>query len=230
MWCVVLALWVLLGSEVAGASELIVVPDRSDHVFDATRNVLYISTSSGRIQRYSVRGRRLLHPYKVGRNLRGMDISPDGAWIYATENVHGAARGVLHKVSADTGAVTHIRYALDTGGEGEAGGWDLSIGANGLGLVTTDYFGSGTVPLRTLDLSTDTLTRRHDVGLPGYHRIEERAHLARSADRSIVFMQESNTYDGPISVYDAATDSFTARTTADFVLSNSLAAVSRDVR
>jgi hypothetical protein len=76
-------------------------PDRVDHVFDPTRTrgLLYISTSSGRIQRYDIESRRLLRQFRVGSDLRGLDITPDRAGIYATEYIHGAQAGVLHKVS-----------------------------------------------------------------------------------------------------------------------------------
>jgi hypothetical protein len=225
VWRALLALGVLVSARLAGASELIAVPDRVDHVFDPTRGILYISTSSGRIQRYHVPTQLLLRPFRVGADLRGLDITPDGEWIYATEYAHGPDRGVLHKVSAANGTVSNIpfpRYALS-----EGGGWDVSIGAYDRGLTTTDYEGSGLVPLRTLILPTDKLVKRRDIN-PENELITERSLLTRGANRSIIFLQESNTTGGFIHSYETASNTFVAHAETGMLLDTSAAAVSGD--
>src|SRR5205085_664125 len=80
---------------------------RRDLVFDAGRNLLYITTSSGVVQRWDVASQQLLSAWNVGAFLNGADITPDGNWLYVTESVPITGHlGVLHKVNLATGAVT----------------------------------------------------------------------------------------------------------------------------
>jgi hypothetical protein len=224
VWRALLALVVLVSARLAGASELIAVPDRVDHVFDPTRGILYISTSSGRIQRFDTDLHRLLRPLRVGTSLRGLDITADGLWIYATEAAVAPGRGVLHKVSTSTGAITNIRYLRYSH---EGGSWDIAIGANGLGLMTSDYVGSGYVYLRALALANDDIMQRRDIN-PPTRQITERTQLSRNVDGSTIFLQESDHSNGPIHTYDAWSDSFVANDASRMYLDESLAAVSGD--
>ena len=55
-------------------STLIPVGNRRDLVFDPARDLLYITTSAGTVQRYDVAGQALLPPLAVGTSLNGADI------------------------------------------------------------------------------------------------------------------------------------------------------------
>src|SRR5258708_25331340 len=57
-------------------SVLIPVSDRHDFVYDSSRNLLYITTASGQVQRYDVANQTLLTPWIVGSSLNGADITP----------------------------------------------------------------------------------------------------------------------------------------------------------
>lgn len=54
-------------------STLIAVANRTDLVFDAGRNLLYIPTSAGTIERYDVAAQALLTPWTVGTSLNGAE-------------------------------------------------------------------------------------------------------------------------------------------------------------
>jgi hypothetical protein len=162
----------------------------------------------------------LLTPLNVGAVLGGLDVSPDGSWIYAGESLFGPTQAFLRKVNSQSGEVTNISYERD---DLEAGSYEVSIGAGGFGLITTDFDGAGAVPIRTLRLSDDALSGRDDIGFLG--TVGQRSHLSRSADRSTIFVQQSGDSRGLVDVYDCSTDSFVAHTTTGLSLTNRRATV-----
>src|SRR2546423_551200 len=102
-------------------STFIPVSNRRDLVFDQGRNLLYITTSSGTVQRWDVTTQQLLPAWNVGTALEGADITPDGNWLYVTEAVASPGNlGVLHRVNLNTGGVSNSTYALVNR---EIGGW-----------------------------------------------------------------------------------------------------------
>jgi hypothetical protein len=105
-------------------STLIPVTDHSDLVFDAGRNVLYITTTSGKIQRWDVASQQLLPAWNVGTLLLGADILPDGSSLYVAENSHTATQGFVHQVNLSNGSVTDVPYSL---AGMEAGSYDIAI-------------------------------------------------------------------------------------------------------
>src|SRR6516165_7446276 len=74
-------------------SALIPVASHRDLVFDATRDLLYITTSARNIQQYSIPTQTLLSPLTVGTSLNGADISADGSTLYVAENQAGTTQG-----------------------------------------------------------------------------------------------------------------------------------------
>jgi len=211
-------------------STLIPVTDRQALVYDPIRNILDITTNSGTVQQFSIASQQLLTPITVGTHLRGADITPDGSALYVTDTAlaPGATQGVLHKVNLSTQAVTNLTYTLAAGGEG--GSWDVSIGSDGLGLMTTVFQGSGWTPLHQLDLSTDTLTVRiDDPGSGGRGQVRGDTLIRRGAGRGLLFLTEADISSGPIFTYNAAANSFgPAGDTNEEFLINRAAAVSRD--
>jgi sugar lactone lactonase YvrE len=208
----------------APPSVLIPVANGRDRVFDPTRNLLYITTSAGTVQRYDVATQTLLAPLAVGTSLNGADITPDGSALYVAENQISGTQGLIRKVNLATGTVTNIPYTLDFG---EAGAWDVAIGSNGRGMVSTRNSGSGTVPFREINLATDTLTQRSDAGST-FGKVNQDTHIHRSSDRTFFFMTESNSSAGEIFTYDAVTNTFPTRNATDSYHGGTLSAVSRN--
>lgn len=190
-----------------------------DHVFDAVRQILYISTSSGRIERYDLASGQLLSPFFMNGDPRSIDTTADGAWIYVADALWGPSEGFLRKIGADAGAVTSLPFVLASA---EAGGVDIAIGSSGLGHMTTQWNGNANVYLRALDVAGDRITVRHDVGDHG--RITPGALLYRSADRATIYLQDGS--ETPMHLYDAPSDTFIAEASPDFV-GTQRAAVSR---
>jgi hypothetical protein len=204
---------------------LIPVTNRRALVYDAQRGLLYLTTDDGLVQRWDVNTQTLLAPWKVGASINGADITSDGQFLYTTEGVRGATQGMVHKINLDDGTVTNLFWDL---GFYEGGGWGLSIASNGKALVDSRFEGSGWVKLRQIDLATDTITIRDDA--PGIIRgqIPQDTHIRRGGDRSRLFLLQSNSSNGPISDYSAASDSFPHQVDTQRSLTETLASVSRD--
>jgi hypothetical protein len=208
----------------AGPVSIIPVSNHRDLVYDGTRGILYITTENGLVQRYDVAHQTLLAPWSVGVSLYGADISPDGAYLYTTEDVHVVNQSMLHKVNLNDGTVTDLIFN-QPGGVG--GTWAITIANTGKALFDSRYDGSGWVPLRQIDLASDAITVRTDApGSGGPGQVTGVTHIRRGADRSLLFLTESNYSLGPMFAYNSASDSFGARVnTGDFV---GISAVNRD--
>ncbi len=201
-------------------SLLIPVPNRRDHVYDATRQILYIGTGAGTLQRYDVAGQQLLTPFTVGGPLNGLDLTQDARFAYVADTQCVGNECFIRKVNLDTGAVTSLAYTRDLY---EGGPWDLAIANNGKALFDGTYEGSGWVPLRQIDLNTDTLSIRQDRPL-----VRQNTHITRGADRSLFFLTESNVSNGPVFTYDAGTNSFPRSASLGGFHGLTMSAVSRD--
>jgi hypothetical protein len=187
--------------------------------------MLDITTSTGSVQRYSLTYQALLDSIPIGTSLNGADISADGSSLYVAEQQTSGSQGFIHKLNLSTGTVTNLAYNL-AGGEG--GAWDVTLAADGKGLVTTMSNSSGPVPLRQLDLGANTLSIRSDVpGSGGSGLVGPSTVIHRSADRGLLFVTEAGVPNGPVFSYSAATDSFSNIFNTGPDLSSALSAVNR---
>lgn len=198
------------------------LPNIVDHVFDATTGIDYASTSSGNIERFDVRTGRLLTPFKVGVSLGGLDITPDGQFLYVAEQQPGTTQSLIRKVNAQTGAVTNLGFNRVGA---ESGSFDVTILNNGKAFFTTLQAGGVRVNLREITLSTDAIAIR--TGLVGAADIAPFTRLNRNADRTAVVFTEPDVA-GNVFFYKTATDSFTARLALNSSLALAPAAISRD--
>ncbi|MGI8436980.1 MAG: YncE family protein [Chthoniobacterales bacterium] len=131
-----------------------------------------------------------------------MDISADGSFLLVAQG----SGTVFQRLDLNNGAVTNIPYSP---ADHESNAWDVAIGSNGLALVSTRFDGSGWVPLRQIDLSSNAITLRTDApgsGILG--QVRQDTYIHRSADRSRFYFLESNSSAGPVFTCSATTDSF----------------------
>jgi hypothetical protein len=198
-------------------------------VFDHSGQHLYISTSSGQVKSYNLATNQFDATYNVGTSLNGVDIAVDDSFLIIAENATGPSQGTFYRLNLATGAVTNINYTKDTRLGGESGAWDVSIAGNGLALVTTQFPGSGWTPLRQIDLTTNVISIRNDApGSGPYNMVGQNTQICRSADRSILYLLESNISSGPIFTYSSATNSFSPSAQTGYFLGNSGAAANRN--
>ena len=145
-----------------------------DAVFDASRNLLYVTTGSGTLQRYDLISGSFLSPWAVGTSLNGADITPDGSALYVAESqLTPDNKGVLHRVDLATGVTTDITYAIYGY---ETGSLDVAIAADGKAYVTSDFLYSS-YKGAILEVDTATGVTARSKTLTGeYHAV-----IARSA-------------------------------------------------
>jgi DNA-binding beta-propeller fold protein YncE len=174
-----------------------------DIVFDNLRNLLYVSTEAGQIERFNLSTNQFLSPIAVGGSPHGMDMTADYKALYVADTQLSDGNGIVHKVNIDTLNVTDLAYSV---GQFEDGSYDIAIGSEGIALITGSFGGSGWVPLYVLDTSDDTITVRPDV--LGRSEINDDVRVVRSYDRSTIWLI-NNSSNGWIGVYDAPSDTFT---------------------
>ncbi len=196
---------------------LIPVANRRDLVYDPVRNLLYITTTAGTVERFDVTTQTLLAPLAVGGSLNGADISADGSYLYVAEGQRGATQGFIRQVGLDDGSVTNFAYDL---GGGTSGAWSVVVTANGTVLSTEIYEGSDWVPLYQLDPNAGTFTSRRTV--------RHNSLIDRSGDGTLVFGREADISNGPIFTYNANSDTFPSSASTNTFLDNALAAVNAD--
>lgn len=205
-------------------SILIPVPDRRDHVYDPSRQLLYITTTDGNVERYDVIAQSLLSPYAVGTSLTGVDITPDNAFLYVGEDEVSETQGFIRKVDLTNGAVSTIPYDRDSN---EGGVWMLKIGSQGKALFTIS--GSGWSPLKELVLSNDSINFRDDVPGSGiFGEVSDSAMISRGSDRSFFFFAETAGGPGQTFFYDAIADNFDFVVQAQVNIEDQLSAVNWD--
>jgi len=202
--------------------DLLDVNQPRDIVFDDLRNLLYVSTEAGKIERYDLSTNQFLSPVTVGGSPHGMDITADYSSLYVADTQLSSGDGVVHKVNLDTLSVTNLTYTVVGN---EEGSYDIAIGSEGIALFTGSYGGSILIPLYVLDTSTDIITTHPDI--MGATTIRNNLRLVRSYDRSKMWLV-NNSSNGWIGVYDAASNTFTAEKNFNNYLNESPVALSRD--
>jgi Ca2+-binding RTX toxin-like protein len=182
----------------------IAVTGIQDLVYDGARDYLYITTSTGDLQRYDVGTKALLESWHVGSSLNGADITADAAFLCVAEGARGALEGLVHKVDLTTGQVTNLAYTLTD--NYAVGSYDVAIGSDGFAFVT----GTQGNPLRKLDLATGifSLVEPYPWSLAynGPFVVE------RSLDANWMVFPGLSSYDSGLYTYDVSGDTFAAET------------------
>jgi hypothetical protein len=208
-------------------STLIPGTTRRGMVFDHSGRHLYITTSDGFVRPYNLMTGHLETAYNLGGSLWGVDIAANDSFLLIAQNHTANSHGTVHKLNPNTRLVTNISYPLAFG---EAGGWDVAIGSNGLALFTTQFDGSGWTPLRQINLATNAVTIRSDVpsfGLPPGN-VEGYTQIHRSADGTLLYFLEGTILSGPIFTYNAVTNTFGASGQSNYDLTFASGAVNRN--
>jgi hypothetical protein len=205
------------------SSPVVFIPSttRRDLVFDFAGQKLYISNSTGIVQTLDLATLTFGTSYDLGGSLNGMDITRDDSSLLVAQNTIGAIQGTFQRITLATGSIANISY---TRASGEAGAWDVAIGSNGLALVTTRFAGSGSTPLRQIDLATNVISTRS--GVPG-GQPQQDTQIHRNGAGTRFFFMESNTSSGPMFTYDASANTFGPLVNAGVSLTSSTGAVER---
>ena len=172
-------------------------------VFDFAGQKLYITNTTGIVQTFDLATLTFGTSYNLGGSLNGVDIARDDSFLLVAQNSTSGTQGTFHKVALPSGAVTNINYTLAFG---ETGAWDVTIGSNGLALATTQFGGSGWVPLRQISLATNAISIRSDApGSGGNGQVRQNTQIHRSADGTRFLATEETER---IFTYSAITNTF----------------------
>ncbi|MFN3148900.1 hypothetical protein [Bremerella sp.] len=208
--------WKVISPAIGGM--LLPIVNARDHIFDPSTGILFVTTPDGMLQRWDVDSGTQLESFdNISTNPRGLDVTADGQFAYIGEGTPGPTGGIVWKVDLSDGSKTALVYDLDFG---EQGVYDLAIASNGKAYFTTDYGGSGWTPLHELDLATGEI-----ISLPD---VRENTGITRSADRSLLFFQESNISSGPIFTFDADAGTFSSKTNTNGFIGSLPAAIDRN--
>jgi len=212
----------------AAGANVIPVTDSRENVFDAKRNRLYLSTSRGVIERYDLATETMLEPLAVGVNLYGIDISADGRWLVVQEGSSSGTNGQYIKVDLnllDTAGtqsnyITRISYANYSL---ERGGWDIARTVRGTFVADGQFAGSGWVPLRDINVSTNTA-----ADLVGSSTVRQNTGIGRSPDGRYLLLTEYNISSGPVTIFDTQTNTKVASLDTGVFLPGESGSVNRD--
>ena len=106
-------LLVLSASSIAFATNIVPVSNWSSQVYDNQRNLLYMSTSKGVVERYNPVTNQFLSSIDVGTDLSDIDITPNGQYLLAADTATSNGMGMIERVNLSTDAVTDMPYPLE---------------------------------------------------------------------------------------------------------------------
>ena len=168
---------------------LIPAPDRVDMVHDFKRNVIYVS-NGGQVLRYDVNADVMLAPIDIGGFLYGIDISPDGNTLAVADLVRSDTEVWIHTVNLENNIVNTVAFPRAFY---EGGTYTVAYGGDGALLVTSQFDGSGWVPLRRYDPMSNTTSTLASV--------RQNSMVTSSGDLNTIALAESNSSGGPFGAY-----------------------------
>ena len=215
--------WAGLHSSNASA-QLISLSTRKDHVFNPVSRLLYITTSAGAVQRYSVDTQSFLTPWTLGGTLGGIDVTPNGATVLVGDSSYdiNTDLGVVRRVNAASGSSTTVTFPIEGGQASfsETGAWDVLALSDSKAYFSTDLVGSGQMSLHEWNLDTNQIT----AGIDAY----ERSRLSLSYDRNSMLILDGAVSPSYVHRYDVPTNTYRKRQPLLTSLLDSASAISRD--
>ena len=164
-------------------------PARVDMVYDAARDVLYI-TNGGSIFRYHIGTDTFLTPFETGGNLGGIDISPDGNTLVVADQRRLETLVWVYVVNLKTEQISQVTFPRAFF---EGGTFTVAYGNDGTVLSTSLFEGSGWIPLRRFNPLTGDVSEITEV--------RQDTMITASGDRAFIGFAESNISDGRFGRY-----------------------------
>jgi hypothetical protein len=202
-----------------GRVHLIQLPSRRTHIYDDVRNVLYISTTTGSIERYELTTRSFLQPLSIGGDPGTLELSIDNSFLFVTDWLYDRTRLRLNQVNLHTGEIEVFHTSPVSPIPGleplESRFFDIAIGTQGIGLITSDFLGDSAIhtPLRSFDSFTKAFSIRTDLpfypNLP-FAALSDGTQLYRNVERDTFLILETNVSPARARTFDAADNRFIA--------------------
>ena len=167
----------------------------------ACQHVYATNTTTNKVEVIDLDTGELQSPIQVGSKPVGLDVTPDGQFLYVANSggnnisvVDLVHRVELRKITVPAGFTNDTPY------------W-IAIASNGLALFSPTFGGSGFgAHLEQLVLATDAVSVRTDFWYSG--TTTEVTRLVASADRTAIGVMAGDISSGPVFKYTAATNTF----------------------
>jgi len=144
--CISLLILAPLRADAVGT--LISAPNRTDMVYDAGRDILYITSTNSTLLRYQLASDSFLPPFVLSGSLMGLDLSPDGNKLVIADARTTNSLVWVHVVDLTTGQDT---LATFNAAANESGTFAVAFAGDGASYITSRFAGSGWVPMRRYD-------------------------------------------------------------------------------
>ena len=175
-------------------------PNRTDMVYDAPRDVLYI-TSGSTVLRYQLATDSFLAPLPLSGTLMGLDVSPDGNKLIVADSSTASSMVWVHVIDLTTGQDTLASF---NAAAYENGTFAVAFGGDGTALISSRSSASSWVPLRRYDPVT--------ASAPIIANPRQDSMVSSSGDGSTIVIAEGNLSSGPVDRYDVALRAITRGT------------------
>jgi hypothetical protein len=189
------------GAGGSGISAPLTIPAAGsrDMVYDAKRHRLYITTggAGGAVLAYNLVTQQFETPLLTGGSFSGIDLSPDEDEIVVADQNSDADHNWIYRIDLAKGTSQKITFGLEFG---EGGTFTTVFTSGTEALVSSDYNGSGSTPLRKVDLTSGTAQ--------SVKTVNQATMLVPSADGSTVAYAESNISSGAWGRYDIDASTF----------------------
>ena len=190
---------VLSNLQPAGAIQIIATGDLRDAVLSHDGTTVYASNGEGWVTQFNVATGDIINRWQVGGRLGGMDLSPDGRYLVATEQDFTALSPypnysmsvTVHHLDLATGNIRN--FTSVSSGTSTGIFYDAEYMSNGKILLTYDVY-SGWTPLVTLDPATGVFTATSET-------YSSDGVLSSTADGTKIILAPQSISDMPIYVY-----------------------------
>ena len=185
----------------ASIGTFIPATNRVDMVHDADRGVIYISAANS-VLRYDMGTATFLSPIAIGGSLAGLDLSPDGEWLVVADKSSSSTHVWVHLVNLND--LSYSQISTTKNDNYESGTFTASYLADGSFSTTSQFSGSGLVPMRIFDPALGTWHTLASVTL--------NTMLSVSGDAKTLVFAEADTSSGDWGRYDVELQALDRRT------------------
>lgn len=187
------------------------LPGIAGMVYDEKRDLIYFTTRTGTVERWSPTEQKFLSPIKLGGTLADLDITADGSYLLVAQSNTTAVtvsdfwwndryKDTIHRINLDTLKVQDLNFLAE--GQ-ERGTYDIAIAGNDTALVTTDFSGSGWNPLRWFDADANAFITQPLINPQGGTvTVRQSSYLIPSENNRYILILESNISNAQMQLYD----------------------------
>jgi hypothetical protein len=185
-----------------GAFRVLATGALSAAVMSADSGSTFVANDTGLVTRYDLATGAMLGSWQVGYRLGGMDVTPDGRYLLATELTPGNRflsggdyrLGIyVHRLEISTGVTKTFEAAVPVSGSAF---YDVAALSDGTALLSQDGESVTTTPLYLMNVEAGTFTATGQT-------FPERAVLTAGSDHDTVLVAPQGASGAPLYVYTA---------------------------